>query len=93
MKDTAQRWLRTALWCALFIFASHPSGALVQSRRSDAGIDNSRLAFLSEPRDKATLPAEETPRATPQEDNKNFDGAWTFRSAGCSYTGSYSSQA
>jgi hypothetical protein len=87
MKDTAQRWLRTALLCASFIIASDPSGALAQSRRSDAGIDNSRLAFLSEPRDKATLPAEETPRATPQEDNKNFDGAWTFTSAGCSYTG------
>ena len=88
MTDTAQRWLRTALWCASFIIASNPSGALAQSRRSDAGIDNSRLAFLSEPRDGATRPAEETPRSTPQGDNKNFDGAWTFTSAGCSYTGS-----
>ena len=24
----------------------------------------------------------------PQEDNKNFDGVWTFTSAGCPYTGS-----
>jgi hypothetical protein len=88
MKDITQRWMRAALSCVPFIIASNPSGILAQSHRSNAGTDNSRLAFLSEPRDNATPPAEETPRPAPPEDNKNFDGAWTFTSAGCSYTGS-----
>jgi hypothetical protein len=45
-----------------------------------------RFSFLSEPQDEKQQPAEETPQ--PQEDNKNFDGVWTFTSAGCPYTGS-----
>jgi hypothetical protein len=88
VNDVIHMWLRTALWCALFIIASNPSDTLAQSRRTDAVLGNSRISFLSEPRDEAEQPAEETPRSTPQEDNKNFDGAWTFTSAGCPHTGS-----
>jgi hypothetical protein len=44
------------------------------------------LSFLSEPRDEANPPAEET--LGPPPDNKGFDGAWTFTSAGCPHTGS-----
>jgi hypothetical protein len=87
VNDVVQMWLRTALWRALFIIASR-SETLAQSRCTDAGIDHSRLAFLSEPRDETKQPAEETPRSAPQEDSKNFDGAWTFTSAGCPHTGS-----
>ena len=87
-KDIIQRWLRTAFWSVPLIIAANPAGTLAQSHHSDAGTDNSRLAFLSEPRDNATRPAEETPRLALPEDNKNFDGAWTFTSAGCPYTGS-----
>ena len=88
MNDVIQMGLRTALGCALFIFASEPSGALAQSRHSDAAADSPRLSFLSEPRSEAQRPDEEMPRTTPEEDNKNFDGAWTFTSAGCRHTGS-----
>jgi hypothetical protein len=83
MNDVIQIWLRAALWTALFVISSNPSDTLAQSRYAD-----NRIAFLSAPRDEAQRPAEETPRSTPQEDNKNFDGAWIFTSAGCRYTGS-----
>jgi hypothetical protein len=72
----------------LFVISSNPSDTLAQSRHTDAGIGNARIASLSAPRDEAQRPAEETPHSTPQEDNKNFDGAWIFTSAGCRYTGS-----
>jgi len=81
-----QMWLRIALSCGLLVIASNPSATLAQSRDIDAGIGNIRMAFLSAPRDEATRPPEETPRAMPPEDN--FDGAWIFTSAGCPYTGS-----
>jgi len=81
-----QMWLRTALSCGLLVIASNPSATLAQSRDTDAGIGNIRMAFLSAPRDEATRPSEEIPRAVPQADNGNFDGAWI--SAGCPYTGS-----
>lgn len=55
----------------------------------DAGVDHrSRMAFLSEPRDRASQPAEEPPPAASHEENNSFDGAWTFTSAGCRGTGS-----
>jgi hypothetical protein len=87
VNDVVRMWLGTALWCALFIMASRAE-TLAQSRHSDAGIGHSQLSFLSEPRDETGQPAEETPRSAPQQDNKNFDGAWTFTSAGCPHTGS-----
>ena len=83
-----QMWLRIALSCGLLVIASNPSATLAQSRDIDAGIGNIRMAFLSAPRDEATRPSEEIPRAVPQLDNGNFDGAWIFTSAGCPYTGS-----
>ena len=83
-----QVWLRTALSCGLLVIASNPSDALAQSRDADAGIANIRMAFLSAPRDEAPRALEETPPAMPQADNRNFDGAWIFTSAGCPYTGS-----
>jgi hypothetical protein len=48
---------------------------------------DSSMAFLSEPADDVKQPTEETPRSVPEE-NKNFDGAWIFTSAGCRGTGS-----
>jgi len=87
--DVIQLWLRAALWCALSVLASNPSAAMAEPKGSDAGIDHSsRIAFLSEPRDGASRPAEEPPPAAPQEENNSFDGAWTFTSAGCRGTGS-----
>jgi hypothetical protein len=86
--DVIQLWLRAALWCALSVLAYNPSGALAEPRGTDAGGVHSKLSFLSEPRDETKRPAEEMPRAAPQEDNTNFDGAWTFTSAGCRHTGS-----
>jgi hypothetical protein len=83
-----QMWLRTALSCGLLVIAPNPSDALAQSRDTDAGTGNIRMAFLSAPREEATRPAEEIPRVIPQEDHRNFDGAWIFTSAGCPYTGS-----
>jgi hypothetical protein len=83
-----QPWLRTASCCALFILASTLSGAMAQSRPPDAGAANSRISFLSEPREDAKRPDEQIPRSDSQQDNSNFDGAWTFTSAGCPYTGS-----
>jgi hypothetical protein len=66
---------------------SNPSDALASSRHGEAAI-GSRMAFLSEPRDEAVRPAEEPPAPSPLDDSKNFDGAWTFTSAGCPHTGS-----
>lgn len=81
-------WLGAALWCGLFGILSNPADALSPSRRGGAVIDHGRTAFLSEPREETARPAEETPLSAPQEDNRNFDGAWTFTSAGCPHTGS-----
>jgi hypothetical protein len=88
MNDVIGMWLRAALWCALFVISSKPSDTFAQSRHTDAGIGNTRISFLSEPRDEVQRPTDETSRSTPQEDNQNFDGAWTFTSAGCRHTGS-----
>jgi hypothetical protein len=88
MNDVIQMRLRVALGCALWIIASNPSDALAQSRHTDARASGPRLSFLSEPRSEELQPDEEMPRATPEEDNKGYDGAWTFTSAGCRHTGS-----
>jgi hypothetical protein len=88
MNDVIQMRLRVALGCALWIIASNPSDALAQSRHTDARASGPRLSFLSEPRSEEQRPDEEMPRATPEEDNKGYDGAWTFTSAGCRHTGS-----
>jgi hypothetical protein len=86
--NVIQLSLTVALWCALAALGSYPSGALAKPQIADAGGGHSRISFLSEPRDEAKRPAEETPRAAPQEENNIFDGTWTFTSAGCRHTGS-----
>jgi hypothetical protein len=83
---TLARWM-PGLWCALFFVVCHPSGALAQPGLTNAGSVDSRIAFLSKDPD-GPRPVEETPPAAPPEDNRNFDGVWTFTSAGCRYTGS-----
>ena len=88
MNDVIQMRLRMALGCALLIIASAPSDALAQSRNTDPRAGGPRLSFLSEPRSEEQQPDQDMPRATPEEDNKGFDGAWTFTSAGCRHTGS-----
>src|ERR1700722_12321558 len=87
--NLVQEWLRMASWGALLVMASNLSDAMVQSQRPDAGAGNSRLAFLSERKDEPKPPQMTLPES-PQDDkdNRSFDGAWTFTSAGCSYTGS-----
>jgi len=92
MNDVIHMRLRMALGCALLIIASDPSDALAQSRHIDARSGGPRLSFLSEPRSEEQRPDEEMSRATPEEDNKGFDGAWTFTSAGCRHTGSLVAQ-
>jgi hypothetical protein len=81
--DVIQLWLRAALWCAFFVIASPPSHTFAQSSHADAGIGDIRMSFLSEDSDKR--PAEEAPGSAPPE---SYDGAWTFTSGGCRYTGS-----
>ena len=83
-----QMWRRAAFWFALSIISSDLSDATARSLRADIGASGTELAFLSGGEDESQPPAEETPPSMPQEDNKNFDGAWTFTSAGCPYTGS-----
>ncbi len=86
--DVIQLWRTAALWCALSALASNPSGAMAEPQGTDTGVGHGRMSFLSEPRDEPSRPAEEPPRAAPQEENNSFDGAWTFTSAGCRHTGS-----
>jgi hypothetical protein len=88
MRDVIQMSMRAAFWCGLFVIATSPPDAVAQSRYSGAGVGNVRLSFLSRPKSETQQPAEQTPRSMPPEDNMNFDGAWTFTSAGCPYTGS-----
>jgi hypothetical protein len=89
MNDVIPMWLmRAAFWCTLLIIAANPPCVLAQSRQTDAGVGNARWAFLSGPKEETQQPADETPSSMQQEDNKNFDGAWTFTIAGCRYTGS-----
>jgi hypothetical protein len=82
-------WLmRATCWCAVFLFASHAAGAMARSHRNDPDAGGAKLSFLSGPEKETQQPATETPPPTPQDDNRNFDGLWTFTSAGCTYTGS-----
>ncbi len=91
VNDVMLKWRMPALWCALFCLACHPSSVLARSDRTDIVPVNSRMAFLSND-DGAQRPMEETPPVAPPEDNNNFDGIWTFTSAGCRYTGSISAK-
>lgn len=49
-------------------------------------VSNAAYAMARSQRDDAE--AGGAPPPTPQDDTRNFDGVWTFTSAGCTYTGS-----
>jgi len=66
--------------------ASNISDAMAWSDRGSTEAGGVKLSFLSGTANE-TQP-EETSPSVPQEDNKKFDGVWTFTSAGCPYTGS-----
>jgi hypothetical protein len=78
-----KRPMRATFCCAWLMFASVPSDAMARSHHTGA-----ELAYLSRPERETPKPAEETPAAMPQDNTKSFDGAWTFTSSGCPYTGS-----
>src|ERR1700730_5591037 len=82
------RLMRATCWCAVFLFASNAANAMARSHRDDAKAGGAKLSFLSGPEKQTEQPAPETPPATPQDGNRNFDGLWTFTSAGCTDTGS-----
>jgi hypothetical protein len=89
MHGVIRTWgLRAAFWCALSIISSNLSDATARSPRTDIGAAGTELSFLSGRDGETQPPAGETSPSTPQADSKNFDGAWTFTSAGCPYTGS-----
>ncbi len=67
---------------------SDASDGLAAPRRADVASGDGRIAFLSEPREETTRPAQEAPAYAPPDDSRNFDGRWTFTSAGCPHTGS-----
>jgi hypothetical protein len=92
MGGVIQTWLMRAIfWCTFSAFASNPAisfgAAMAQSHRSDGERGATKLSFLSGPERETQSGAEAPPSVLPQ-DNNNFDGAWTFTSAGCPYTGS-----
>src|SRR5437868_6813528 len=87
MNGVIRSWLiRAAFWSALFASAANALHARARSQHTDTQAGGAVLAFLSGSKDEAQRPTEETP-PLPTDDSKNFDGAWTFTSAGCPYTG------
>ena len=88
MNGVIKIWrLKAAFWCALCVISSNLSDAAAQSLHTDIGAEGAELSFLSGSDGETQQPEETTP-SMPQEDSKSFDGAWTFTSAGCPYTGS-----
>jgi hypothetical protein len=84
MTGVIRKWpIRTTLWCAWVMFASLSSDAMARSFQTET-----KLAYLSRPERETPPPAEDAPPAMPPEDNRSFDGTWTFTSSGCPYTGS-----
>src|SRR5947209_3280869 len=79
---------RAAFWCALFALVSNSPHAMARSQHTETQASGAELAFLSGSKDEVQPPAEATPSSLPKDDGTNFDGAWTFASAGCPYTGS-----
>ena len=92
MSGVIQTWLMRAIfWCAFSAVASNPSisfgAAMAQSHRGDSEPGATKLSFLSRP-ERETPPGADAPSSVPPQDARNFDGLWTFTSAGCPYTGS-----
>ena len=90
MGDAAQISRKAAIRCAVLVMALSLSNASARSHESDT--KDHRLSFFSGedetktgPETETRPPSEEMPPSTPPGD---FDGLWTFTSAGCPYTGS-----
>ena len=83
-----QTWGMRAAFCCALIISSNLSDAAARPLRTYIAADGAELAFLSGPEGETSPPSGEVSPSVPQEGNNNFDGAWTFTSAGCSYTGS-----
>jgi hypothetical protein len=77
---------KVAILGALIIVALSHLAAFAQSGSTGGSIGDGERS-LSGPRNETERPVEEAPRSSPQQDSGNFDGAWTFTSAGCSHTG------
>ncbi len=94
MSIAAQIRRGAAVRCALLVIALSLSPAPARSDASEAR--GARLSFLTGsedetqtgPENETRSPAEEMPPSTLPGDNRDFDGIWTFTSAGCPYTGS-----
>ena len=94
MSDAAQKWRGLFIRYALTFIAISLPVASACSREGEAG--RLQLSFLSGSEDGTrTGPGnatqerlEQSPVPPPQGDNADFDGVWTFTSAGCPYTGS-----
>ena len=91
MSDVIRPWpVRAIFWCAISAFASNPSisfgAAMAWSHRGGGEPGAAKLSFLSAPERETQSGVEALPM--PQQDSRNFDGVWTFTSAGCPYTGS-----
>jgi len=91
-RDVIQLCVRATLWCALLAVASNTSSTLARPQAAGAASGFSKMTFLSEPRDDAKPTADDTPSAAATEESNNFDGIWTFTSAGCRRTGSLSAK-
>jgi len=86
-----QTWLMRAIfWCAFSAFASNPSisfgAAIARSHCGDSEPGGAKLSFPSGP-ERETQPGAEAPAWVPQQDSRNFNGIWTFTSAGCPSSG------
>jgi hypothetical protein len=99
MTEVAQKWRRLVIRYAPPVIAACLSITLGYSPQSEAG--RLKLSFLSGsedgtkagPGDASQEPADEMPvPPLPGENGSDFDGVWTFTSAGCPYTGSLSAR-
>lgn len=78
--------LMAAFLGASLVVATSAVRTFAQSGSTGGSIGDTERS-LSGPRNDTERPAEPAPRSSPRQDGDNFDGAWTFTSAGCSHTG------
>ena len=89
MTGIIQTRLRRAAFCCVFAtFALNPAVATDRSYPTDIEAAGAKLAFLSGPEGETPPPTAEVPFSVAPQDNKNFDGLWTFTGAGCPNSGS-----
>jgi hypothetical protein len=94
MIDAARKCRWAVLACVVLFVALPVADAAAQPGESEAG--RVQLSFLSGPRDETKTapagnvqePAEAMPVPPPQGDVRDYDGIWSFTSAGCRNTGS-----